>query len=194
MADIITLKAQQRTEFGKGAARRIRSADLVPAVLYGHDVEPTHVTLDGHAVMMALKNANALLSIEIEGGETRLAVAREVQIHPIRRTYTHLDLIAVKKGEKIEAEVPLHIEGEAFSGTVVSIEDNTLAILVDPTSIPEAITVDIAGRKPGEHVYAKDIVLPAGVELVQDPEYLIVNVAAEAAEETEDEAAEGEEA
>lgn len=202
MADNITLKAKSRDEFGKGAARRIRRADRIPAVLYSHGNTPTHLTLEGHSTMMALKNPNALLEIVNEdSGDTQLAIAREVQREPLRRTIEHIDLIIVHRGEKIEVDVPVVVEGEAAPGTLVSVDNQTLTVEADPTQIPESFTVSIEGLEVGEHVYASEVALPSGVTLVADPELLVVNISAELSEEqleaelesdAEGEAAEGE--
>lgn len=200
MADF-KLIAEPRDEFGKGAARRIRRSGRIPAVVYGHGGDPVHISLEGHATMMALKHANALLEIEsTDGAKNVLAIARDVQIEPVRREIEHLDLIIVKRGEKIEVDVPVHIIGEAAPGTMVSQEESTIAILADATKLPELFEVTVEGRPAGEHVLAGQIELPAGVELVADPELLVVNVSEEAemdtesdADETDEETAEGEE-
>ncbi|MCD1284273.1 MULTISPECIES: 50S ribosomal protein L25/general stress protein Ctc [unclassified Brevibacterium] len=200
MADF-KLIAEPRDEFGKGAARRIRRSGRIPAVVYGHGGEPVHISLEGHATMMALKHANALLEIEsTDGSKNVLAIARDVQIEPVRREIEHLDLIIVKRGEKIEVDVPVHVIGEAAPGTMVSQEESTVAILADATKLPELIEVNVEGRPAGEHLLAGQIELPAGVELVADPELLVVNVSEEAemdtesdADETDEETAEGEE-
>ncbi|MGO2861755.1 50S ribosomal protein L25/general stress protein Ctc [Brevibacterium sp. GP-SGM9] len=200
MADF-KLIAEPRDEFGKGAARRIRRSGRIPAVVYGHGGDPVHISLEGHATMMALKHANALLEIEsTDGSKNVLAIARDVQIEPVRREIEHLDLIIVKRGEKIEVDVPVHVIGEAAPGTMVSQEESTVAILADATKLPELIEVTVEGRPAGEHLLAGQIELPAGVELVADPELLVVNVSEEAemdtesdADETDEETAEGEE-
>lgn len=179
MADF-KLLAEARTEFGKGAARRIRRSGRIPAVIYGHGGDPVHVSLEGHATMLALKHANALLEIEsADGAKNVLAIARDVQIEPVRREIEHLDLIIVKRGEKIEVDVPVHVVGEAAPGTMVSQEESTIAVLADATKLPELIEVSIEGRPAGEHLLAGQVELPAGVELVADEELLIVNVSEE---------------
>ncbi|MGC2942367.1 MULTISPECIES: 50S ribosomal protein L25/general stress protein Ctc [unclassified Brevibacterium] len=190
MADY-KLLAEARNEFGKGASRRIRRAGRIPAVIYGHGGDPVHVSLEGHATMMALKHANALLEIEsTDGSKNVLAIARDVQIEPVRREIEHLDLIIVKRGEKIEVDVPIHVIGEAAPGTMVSQEESTIAVKADATKLPELIEVSIEGRPAGEHVLAGQVELPAGVELVADEEQLIVNVSEEAEMDTESDAEE----
>lgn len=188
MADY-KLLAEARNEFGKGASRRIRRAGRIPAVIYGHGGDPVHVSLEGHATMMALKHANALLEIEsTDGSKNVLAIARDVQIEPVRREIEHLDLIIVKRGEKIEVDVPVHIIGEAAPGTMVSQEESTIAVKADATRLPELIEISVDGRPAGEHVLAGQVELPAGVELIADEELLIVNVSEEAEMDTESDA------
>ncbi|WP_181275490.1 50S ribosomal protein L25/general stress protein Ctc [Brevibacterium oceani] len=190
MADF-KLLAEARNEFGKGAARRIRRAGRIPAVVYGHVGDPVHISLEGHATMMALKHANALLEIEsTDGSKNVLAIARDVQVEPVRREIEHLDLIIVKRGEKIEVDVPVHVVGEAAPGTMVSQEESTIAVKADATKLPELIEVSVEGRPAGEHVLAGQVELPAGVELVADEELLIVNVSEEAEMDTESDAEE----
>lgn len=185
MADF-KLLAEPRNEFGKGASRRIRRSGRIPAVVYGHGGDPVHISLEGHATMMALKHVNALLEIEsTDGAKNVLAIARDVQIEPVRREIEHLDLIIVKRGEKVEVDVPVHVVGEAAPGTMVSQEESTIAIKADATKLPEYIEVTVEGRPAWEHVLAGQIDLPAGTELVADPELLVVNVSEEAEMDTE---------
>ena len=172
-----------------GASRRIRRTGRIPAVIYGHGGDPVHVSLEGHATMMALKHVNALLEIEsTDGAKNVLAIARDVQIEPVRREIEHLDLIIVKRGEKIEVDVPVHIIGEAAPGTMVSQEESTIAVLADATKLPELIEVSVEGRPAGENILAGQVELPAGVELVADEELLIVNVSEEAEMDVESDA------
>ncbi|MFB9775273.1 50S ribosomal protein L25/general stress protein Ctc [Brevibacterium otitidis] len=183
MADF-KLIAERRDDFGKGAARRLRREDKIPAVLYGHGEDPVHLTLDGHATMMAMKMPNALLEIESpDGAKNRLAIARDIQRHPVTHNIEHLDLIIVKRGEKIEVEVPVVIEGEAAPGTVVSVDNQLIRLLAEATSLPESVEISIEGRGVGEHIYAGDVAVPEGSELVDDPELLMVNISAELSEE-----------
>ncbi len=171
------LQAESRTEFGKGAARRIRRAHKVPAVLYGHGTDPIHVTLPGHDTMMALKHggANALLSIEL-GGDTQLALPKQVQRHPVRGELEHLDLILVRRGEKVTVDVPIHVIGDAAPETVVTLENATISLEAEATHIPEFIELSIEGAQAGTQVQAKDLVLPKGSSLQVDEELLVVNV------------------
>ena len=178
----IRLSAERRTAFGKGAARRIRRDHKIPAVLYGHGTAPVHITLPGHDTMMALKAANALLSIELDG-ESQLALAKDVQRDPIKPIIEHVDLVLVRRGEKVTVDVPVRTEGEASPDTIVTLDSQTLQLLVDATRIPESITVSVEALPAGTQIHASDVVLPEGSELVSDPETLVVNVTATISEE-----------
>ncbi|WP_348728306.1 50S ribosomal protein L25/general stress protein Ctc [uncultured Mycolicibacterium sp.] len=171
------LTASVRTETGKGASRRARREGRVPAVLYGHGTEPRHLELDGHDFAAVLRNAgtNALLTLDIDG-EEQLALPKALDIHPIRRTITHADLIVVRRGEKVTVEVNVVVEGEAAPGTLVTQDANTIEIEADPTSIPQQFTVSVEDAEEGTQITAGDIALPAGVSLVSDAEMLVVNV------------------
>ena len=175
MSEKIT--AETRTEFGKGAARRIRREDKVPAVIYGHGNDPIHVTLPGHATMMALKHggANALLELDIDG-KVQLALTKQVQVDPIKRHLEHVDFVAVVKGEKVTVEVPVHLNGEAARETLVVTETSTIQLEAEATHIPEYIEVDIEGLAAGTQIHASDLTLPSGSVLLLDPETLIVNI------------------
>jgi large subunit ribosomal protein L25 len=171
------IAAETRTEFGKGAARRIRRADKIPAVLYGHGNEPVHITLPGHSTMMALKHggSNALLELDIEGS-SQLALTKQVQVDPIRRTLEHIDFVAVRRGEKVTVDVRIQLIGEAASETLVVTENTTVSIEAEATHIPENIEVDIEGAPAGTQILASDLKLPEGSTLLVDPDTLIVNV------------------
>jgi large subunit ribosomal protein L25 len=188
------LTAETRSEFGKGAARRIRRAHKVPAVLYGHGTDPVHITLPGHETMLALKHggANALLSIDVDGKET-LALPKQVQRHPVKGELEHLDLLIVRRGEKVVVEVPVHVVGEAASDALVTVEHATLSVEAEATHIPEAFEVSVEGAEVGTQVLAQDVSLPSGATLHTDGETLVVNVtAAPTAEDLEAELAEAE--
>ena len=182
MADKIT--AEQRTEFGKGAARRIRRDDKIPAVVYGHGGDPLHVSLPGHETMMALKHggANALLDLQIDGS-SQLALTKQVQIDPIRRVIEHVDFVAVRRGEKVTVDVPIHLVGTAKSETLVVTENSTVQLEAEATHIPEFIEVSIEGAEVGTLIHASDLEFPAGSTLLSDPELLIVNVTQQRSEE-----------
>lgn len=188
----IKIAAENRTEFGKGAARRIRRADKVPAVLYGHGSDPLHVTLPGHDLMMALKNSNALLTIDL-GGDTHLAIPKQVQRDPIKGFIEHADLLIVKKGEKVTVEIRVHLEGEAKPDALVVLENAVVAVEAEATHIPEWVEVSVDGLDVGEQIHASDLDLPEGSTLAVDDDLLIVNIkAAPTAEELEAELAEAE--
>ena len=178
------IAAETRTEFGKGAARRIRRDDKIPAVLYGHGNDPVHVTLPGHDTMMALKHggANALLELDIEG-RAQLALTKQVQIDPIRRTIEHIDFVAVRRGEKVTVDVPVHLHGDAAPETLVVTEHSTVQIEAEATAIPERIEIDIQGAGVGTQILAGALTLPEGSVLLTDPETLIVNVTEQQSEE-----------
>jgi large subunit ribosomal protein L25 len=188
----VKIQAEPRTEFGKGAARRIRRSNKVPAVLYGHGSDPVHVTLPGHDLMLALKTANALLSIELDG-TSQLALPKQVQRDPIKGFIEHADLILVRRGEKVTVDIRVVVVGEAAPETLVSIEHNTVPIEAEATHLPEAIEVDVEGLEAGTQILARELKLPAGSTLSLDEDSLIVNItAAQTAEELEADIAEAE--
>jgi len=192
MADEIHLSAETRTEFGKGAARRIRRASKIPAVVYGHGEDPRHVTLPGHQTMLAVKRENAVLTLDVEGTEV-LALVKDVQREPRRREIEHVDLVLVRRGEKVEVEIAVHVEGEPAPETVVTVENQTLTLEVDALRIPEGVTVSVEGAEPGTQVLAGQVTLPQGATLVTEPDALVVNVtAARTAEDLEADLAEAE--
>ena len=188
------ITAEMRTEFGKGAARRIRRDDKIPAVVYGHGNDPVHLTLPGHDTMMALKHggANALLELDIDG-ESQLALTKQVQVDPIRRVLEHIDFVAVRRGEKVTVDVPVHVFGEAAPETLVVTEQSTVQVEAEATNIPERIEVSVEGAAIGTQIHASDLELPEGTTLLTDPEALVVNVTqAQTAEQLEAELAEAE--
>src|SRR3954451_13377198 len=194
MAEDLKITAETRTEFGKGAPRRIRRADKVPAVIYGHGNEPKHITLPGHDTMMALKRggSNALLYIDVEG-KTVIALTKQVQADPIKGFLEHIDFVEVKKGEKVTVEIPIHVVGEAKSDAMVVTDLNTVSVEAEATNIPEFIEVSVEEAEAGFHVLAKDLDLPTGSLLLTDDEALVVNVVhAPTAEEIEAELEEAE--
>jgi large subunit ribosomal protein L25 len=189
----VKIQAEARTEFGKGAARRIRRDNKVPAVLYGHGSDPVHITLPGHDTMLALKTANALLLIEVADGESHLALPKQVQRDPLKGFIEHVDLVIVRRGEKVQVEIQVHIEGEAASETLVVTEQPTVLVEAEATHIPEGITVSVEGLEAGAQIHASDLPLPTGTTLAIEPDTLVVNVtAAQTAEQLEAELAEAE--
>ncbi|MER6961104.1 50S ribosomal protein L25/general stress protein Ctc [Streptomyces sp. NPDC000618] len=179
----VKLAAETRTEFGKGAARRIRRASKVPAVVYGHGVDPLHITLPGHDLQLALRTPNVLLSLEIEG-KSQLAIPKAVQRDAIKGFLDHVDLLLVKRGEKVNVEVYVHTEGELAPGAFL-LEHvlSTLTVEAEATHIPESVTVSIAGLEAGAAILAKDIPLPEGTTLAIDEDAVVLQVLAAQAEE-----------
>ncbi|MCP9962670.1 50S ribosomal protein L25/general stress protein Ctc [Streptomyces somaliensis] len=185
------ITAETRSEFGKGAARRIRRENKVPGVLYGHGTEPVHLTLPGHDLMMALKTSNALLALEFDG-KSELAIPKAVQRDPLKGFIEHVDLLLVNRGEQVNVEIPVHTEGElAAGGNLLEHVLNALPVEAEATHIPESLTVSVEGLAAGASVLAKDIALPKGVTLAVDADTVVLQVLAAQAEEP---AAEGEEA
>ena len=189
MSDDNKLVAEVRDQFGKGAARKIRAAGKIPAVIYGHGTEPQHVALPGHEVSLILRKANAVLDLDI-AGTSQLALVKDVQKDPVRQLIEHVDLIVVKKGEKVQVDVPVHVEGESAPGTIHVVDHNTLTVETEATHIPESFTVSIEGLEEGTQILAGQVELPKGTTLVTDAEALVVNVTVPAA--TKDESAEPE--
>ncbi|MGZ5418250.1 MAG: 50S ribosomal protein L25/general stress protein Ctc [Nocardioides sp.] len=188
------IQAESRTEFGKGAARRIRRADKVPAVLYGHGSDPIHLALPGHDTMLALKHGgvNALLTLTVDGKEY-LSLPKQVQRDPIKGFLEHLDLVIVKKGEKVTVEIPVHLNGEPGPDALVVTEHSTVTVEAEATHIPEYIEIDIEGLQVGSQIFAKDLTLPKGSTVLADEDTLIVNIThAPTAEEVEAELEEAE--
>ncbi|MFG2370800.1 50S ribosomal protein L25/general stress protein Ctc [Streptomyces sp. NPDC048504] len=182
MADV-KLAAETRTEFGKGAARRIRRDKKVPAVVYGHGVDPLHITLPGHELQLALRTPNVLLTLDIEG-KTQLAIPKAVQRDAIKGFLEHVDLLTVKSGEKVTVEVYVHTEGELAPGSFL-LEHvlSTITVEAEATHIPESVTVSIAGLEAGASIAAKDIPLPKGTTLAIDEDAVVLQVLAAQAEE-----------
>lgn len=178
------LTAAVRTETGKGASRRARRSGKVPAVLYGHGADPQHLELDAHDFAAVLRHSgtNAVLSLDIDGKE-QLALTKALDIHPIRRNIQHADLLVVRRGEKVTVEVNVVVEGEAVSGTLITQDTNTITIEAEALSIPEQLTVSVEGAEIGTQFTAGAITLPSGVNLISDPDTLVVNVVAAPTEE-----------
>jgi large subunit ribosomal protein L25 len=178
MADEIRITAETRTEFGKGAARRTRRAGKVPGVLYGHGTDPVHLAFDTveFAAVLRENGRNALLTITGLGGQPQLALTKSIARDPIKGFFEHVDLVLVRRGEKVQVDVRVVTMGEAAAGTLVFQNEDTLTIEADATDIPEEITVVIEGAEIGTQFLAGDIRLPDGSELISDPELLVVNV------------------
>ncbi|SJN35167.1 LSU ribosomal protein L25p [Microbacterium esteraromaticum] len=191
MSDDNKVHVDLRTNFGKGFARRLRADGKIPAVIYGHGTEPQHVALPGHQVSLIIRRANALLHLDVEG-KSQLVLVKDVQRDPVRQIIEHIDLLVVKKGEKVAVEVPVYVTGESFSGTIVTVDLATIRLEVQATHIPEHVEVSVEGLEEGAHITAGDVVLPKGASLLDDPETLLVAVSVPAAEVAEDAAEEAE--
>ena len=191
----VKIAAETRTEFGKGAARRIRRDSKVPGVLYGHGSDPLHLTLPGHELLLALRTPNVLISLDIDGKTNELAIPKSVQRDPIKGYLEHVDLQLVKRGEKVIVEIPVNAEGElAAGGNLLEHVLNALPVEAEATHIPEGVTVSVEGLEAGASVLAKDIKLPAGATLAVDGDTVVLQVlAAQAEEAPEGEETEGEE-
>lgn len=190
MSEDTKVVAELRESFGKGFARRLRAAGKIPAVIYGHGTDPVHVALPGHQVSLIVRRANALLDLEI-AGKAQLALVKDVQKDPVRQIIEHIDLLVVKKGEKVAIDVPIVLTGEAAPGTLVNLDATTLSIEAEATHIPENIEVSIDGLEEGAHITAADVALPKGSSLLTEGDVLVVAIAAQVAAE-EEPAAEGE--
>jgi large subunit ribosomal protein L25 len=185
----VRLSAESRNEFGKGFARRIRAAGKIPAVLYGHGTDPRHLTLPAREFSHAIKGgANTILTLSLPDGD-ELALAKSVVRHPLRDYYEHVDLIIVRRGERVTVDIPVVVVGEAPAGSLVLTDANTLSIEVEALHIPQSIEVSLEGLSIGSQVLASQVSLPAGATLASDPDTLVVAVSA--APTTEEMEAEG---
>ncbi|USR79208.1 50S ribosomal protein L25/general stress protein Ctc [Arcanobacterium pinnipediorum] len=190
MADL--LAAEIRKEFGKGASRRLRRDDKLPGVLYGHGEDPLHLELDYHATYLAVRgNANALLSIDV-AGEKHLAIVKDVQRNPLSRLIEHVDFLRVSKGEKVDVEVPIVLEGEPAGAAMANAEILQILAKASATNIPESIVVNVEGLEEGAHVTVADLNIPSDVEIELDPETVVVVISVPSAEVPEDAAVEEE--
>lgn len=191
----VKISAEVRSEFGKGAARRLRRADKLPAVVYGHGADPVHIALPHHGTLMALKTPNVLINLDIDG-KSQLVIPKAVQRDAVRTgILEHVDLLLVRKGEKVNVDIYVHTEGElAPGGNLLEHVLNALPVEAEATHIPESVTVSIAGLEAGATILAKDITLPAGTTLAVEDDTVVLQVLAaqaeEAAETAEGDAAE----
>ena len=167
--------ADIRTSFGKGAARKLRAAGKIPAVVYGHGAEPLHVAIPAHETTLIARRANALIDLKMTDSQ-QLVLIKDIQRDPVRQIIEHVDLVIVRKGEKVTVDIAVHIEGEPVSGTMVQLEHNTISVEAEATHIPESVTVNVEGFAEGTQVRASDIALPDGSTLVSVAEMLILTV------------------
>ncbi|WP_296195408.1 50S ribosomal protein L25/general stress protein Ctc [uncultured Microbacterium sp.] len=175
MAEDNKVVADLRDQFGKGFARRLRAAGKIPAVLYGHGTDPVHVALPGHQVALLVRRANALLDLEI-AGKAQLALVKDVQRDPVTQIIEHIDLLVVKKGEKIQVDVPVVVVGEPAGDAISNLDSASITLEVEATHIPQSIEVDVEGLEDGTHITAGDLKLPAGAVLVAEPDVLVVAI------------------
>lgn len=180
MSEDNKVQAELRENFGKGFARRLRAAGKIPAVIYGHGTEPKHVALPGHQVSLLVRRANALLEIDV-AGKSELALVKDVQKDPVRQIIEHIDLLVVKKGEKVSVDIPVVVVGEPAPGTIANLDAVTVSLEVEATHIPQHVEVSVEGLEDGAHVTAAELKLPRGASLAADPETLIVAVSVPAA-------------
>jgi large subunit ribosomal protein L25 len=192
----VKISAEPRTEFGKGGARRTRRAGLVPAVRYGHGEKPTHIALPAREFAAAIRHGglNQVFTIDIVGGAgATLALPKAIQRDPIKDTYEHVDLIIVRRGEKVTVDVPITLVGEAARNTLIVSESTTLSIIAEAMHLPSALEVSIEGLEAGAQITAGDVQLPEGSELAVDADLVIAIVsAAQTAEQLEGDTGEGE--
>jgi len=174
----VKISAEPRTEFGKGGARRTRRAGKVPAVLYGHGEKPRHIALPAREFAAAIRHGgrNQIFNIEISDGTSALALPKAIQRDPIKETFDHVDLLVVRRGEKVTVEIPVHLTGEAARDTLVMVENTTLAVLADATKLPDHVEASLDGLEAGSHITAADVILPEGSELAADPGLIIAIV------------------
>ena len=171
------ISAERREQFGKGAARKLRAAGRIPAVLYGHGTDPVHISLPGHEVSLIVRRANAVLDLDIAGRKA-LALVKDVQKDPVRQIIEHVDLLVVQSGETVQVEVPVHVEGEPAAGTIVTLDAQTLLLDVEATHIPNNVVIVVTDLPEGTHITAADVQLPEGAKLASDPELLVIGIAA----------------
>lgn len=199
MSENVKLKVTRRTDFGKGAARQARRAGLIPAVVYGHGQDPVHLLLPAQETTLAVRNPNALLTVVNEAGEEHMVLPKDIQRHAIKDTVDHLDLIEVRRGEKVVVDVTVHVEGEVAQGNEFVLDHATVPVEAEATHLPESVTISLEGRAAGEHVYATDVQVPAGATLQLEDEIVIATVSEVVEQDLGDEsvqeeqAAEGEE-
>jgi large subunit ribosomal protein L25 len=186
----VKIAAETRDEFGKGAARRSRREGLVPAVLYGHGTETRHLSLPGHDLMLALKTPNVLIRLEGLKGGSEIALPKSVQRDPVRNIIEHVDLILVRRGEKVTVDIPVRVTGEIFPGGILDQQLVQIPVEAEATNIPQGVEVDVEGMEIGQAVHAGDLKLPSGVSLAVEPDTLVLHVTQPAlAEEPEEETA-----
>ncbi len=175
MSDNNLIAADIRTSFGKGAARKLRAAGKIPAVVYGHGTDPIHVAVPAHETTLLARRSNALMDLKMPDDQ-QLVLIKDIQRDPVRQIIEHLDLVIVRKGEKVIVDISVHVEGESFSGTIVQLEHSTISVEAEATHIPEFVTVSVEGLEEGSKIFAGEISLPEGTTLVSDPEMMVLAI------------------
>lgn len=191
MADNQQMVAETRSQFGKGAARKLRVAGKVPAVVYGHGADPMHISVPAHEMMLVARRANALLELKLDDGK-KLVLVKDVQRDPVRQIIEHVDMVEVRKGEKVTVDIGVHVEGEPFSGTMVQYENLSVTVEAEATNIPEWVVVSVDGLPEGTQIHAGELALPEGSILTSDPDALILSIVLPRAQAEEEPGAEGE--
>ncbi|MFB0835247.1 50S ribosomal protein L25/general stress protein Ctc [Arthrobacter halodurans] len=175
MSDLVKIPAELRSDFGKGAARQARRDHKIPAVVYGHGAEPIHVLLPSQQTTLAVRHSNALLVLDVEG-EEHMALVKDIQRHALKQTVDHLDLLTVRKGEKVTVDVSVHVEGEVAPGAVLDLEQFTVSVEAEATHLPESVTLNVEGREAGDNILASELALPKGTSLLIDADTVIATV------------------
>lgn len=169
------ITAEIRTSFGKGAARKLRAGGKIPAVVYGHGANPIHVAVPAHETTLIARRANAIIDLKMPEDQ-QLVLIKDIQRDPVLQIIEHLDLVIVRKGEKVTVDVAIHVEGEPFSGTVVQMDHQSVSLEAEATHIPEFVSVSVEGLTEGSKVHAGELTLPQGSTLISDPEMVVVSI------------------
>lgn len=175
MAENKTVDGDVRTSFGKGAARKLRAAGKIPAVVYGHGSDPLHVAVPAHETTLIARRANALIDLKLPSDQ-HLVLIKDIQRDPVRQIIEHLDLVIVRKGEKVTVDIGVHVDGEPYPGMMVQLEHNTISVEAEATHIPEFVSVSVEGLTAGSQIHAGDISLPEGTSLVSPAEMLVLAI------------------
>jgi len=178
----ISIKGARRTEFGKGASRRARRDGFIPAVIYGHGEKPQHVALPSRELGVALKTSNVLIDVVLDD-HTELTLPKSVSRDPLTGLLEHIDLVIVRRGEKVIVSVPVHTEGKYDQDGILEHTNNSIEVETDVTNIPAFLKLSMEGMMAGESKSAADVVLPTGIRLISDPKMTVVHLSVRAAEE-----------
>jgi len=177
----VTINGVVRTEFGKGASRRARRDGMVPAVIYGHGEKPRHVVLPARELGNALKTSNVLLDVVLDG-QTELTLPKAVVRDPLKSTLEHVDLLLVRRGEKVVVSVPVHTYGKYDADGILEHVHTTIEIEVEATNIPAELKLSLEGMKAGESKHADEVELPEGAKLASDPTMVVAHLSIRSAQ------------